>query len=36
MIDVDRSGKLSATELKFTLGEQINESHYSKLIAFFD
>lgn len=36
MIDLDKSGKLSAFELKSNLGEQLDESYYSKLIAFFD
>lgn len=36
MIDEDSSGSLSAAELQTKLGDQINESYYSKLIAFFD
>lgn len=36
MIDEDSSGSLSASELQTKLGEQINESYYAKLIAFFD
>jgi hypothetical protein len=36
MIDLDRSGKLSAFELKSNLGEQLEEKYYAQLIAFFD